>query len=168
MINQYDLYDITFAFVSIRNDISNIYNEEIISKILIALDNTKYEENQIRKSISTIRGLDCNIWHVVYHNNVYVNHKILKNEYIYILLKKICEEMLETLKKNNYKKAKDLVDCFHCLPNIIADNNFTVPKRFWRTFVKPYRNKWNKEFLVAEERILRKHTCNWNLYKSNP
>ena len=126
MISQNDLYDLEFSLICIRNDIKYKFNQEILSKIIFVLKETDtiFEDNQIRKALASIKGLDQKRWYYVYHNNVYVNRRFLKNKLIYQLFIKLCEELNNILKNNNYEKAYDLVDSFHCLPNIIAENNF--------------------------------------------
>ena len=126
MISQNDLYDITSALITIRNDIHYKHNSEILCKIIQVLryDGLEYEDNQVRRALATVRGLDQKRWGYVYHNNVYGNHRFLKNKYAYEILIKLCEESINTLKTQNFEKACDLIDCYHCLPDIIADNHF--------------------------------------------
>ncbi len=156
MISQNDLYDITFAYITIRNDIQYKLNSEILSKIIRVLryDDKKYEDNQVRKALADLKGLDQEKWYYVYHNNIYINHQFLKNRYIYELLIKLCEESIYTLKTQNFEKAYDLLDCYHCLPDIIANNHFRIPKKYWKTYIKPYRDKWDKTFLTLEQKKL--------------
>lgn len=158
MINKNDLYDIAFTLVVIRNNITEKLNLQILSqmiKVLETVNNT--EDNQIRKAISSINGLDYEHWFFAYHNNVYVNHQMLNKVDIYALLIKLFQSLICELNKADFDKAYDLVDSFHCLPEIIADNNFTIPKSFWKTFVKNYRRKWDNDFLRTEQRILKKY-----------
>ena len=81
---------------------------------------------------------------------------MLKKANIYALLVKLFQNLICELTKKDFDKAYDLVDSFHCLPEIIADNNFTIPKSFWKTFVKDYRSKWDNDFLRKEQRLLKK------------
>ena len=123
--------------------------------ILETQNNT--EDNQIRKGLATIKGIDRERWFFVYHNNVYVNCQILKKSDIYNLLLKLLRYLIHVLEKEEFDKAYDLVDCFHCLPEIIADNNFSIPKTFWKTFVKYYRDKWDNDFLKVEQKEFKKY-----------
>lgn len=154
MICQYDLYDIAYALSLLRNDIKNELNCEIILQIekVLTEGNETFEENQIRKALAKIINLDKKKWYFVYYNNVYVIHKFLKNKYIYELLKKFCNELILTLRNGNFDKAYELSDCFHCLPIIISDNNFEVPREYWKTYVNPFRKKWDKSFLLQEQK----------------
>ena len=85
MISQNDLYDISFALVTIRNDIKNTLNNVILSKIIqvLACDEREFEDNQVRKALASIPGLDQARWRYVYHNNAHVNHRFLKKQ-VYI------------------------------------------------------------------------------------
>lgn len=152
MINKNDLYDLSFVLISIRNDIREESNTKILRQIITVLEteNTT-EDNQIRKAISSIEGLDNERWFFASHNNVYVNHQLLKNENTYALLVKLLQSLNDVLCQEEFDKAYDLVDCFHCLPEIIADNKLSIPKSFWKTFVKSYRNKWDNAFLKIEQ-----------------
>ena len=49
----------------------------------------------------------------------------------------------------------DLSDCLHDLPVLIVENKLTIPNSFWKNEVKRYRKKWNKNFLVTEQKKLR-------------
>lgn len=148
MISQNDLYDMTFALSTIRNNISDETNKTILNKIVCVLnDNNNFEDNQIRKAISSIKELNSEKWSIVYHNNTYVKHQFLKDKEINDLLIKLCKELIRILETKNFERAYDLSDSFHCLPNIIADNNFRIPKSFWKTYIKDYSNKWDKCFL---------------------
>ena len=148
MINKYDLYDISFALVTIRNDIREKSNTEILTQIIDVLqENNCYEDNQIRRAISTISTLDREKWFFVYHNNLYVNHLLLKNDSIYELLIASFQHLANMLTHNQFEQAYDLIDCIHCLPEIIADNHFTIPRAFWKHYVTHYRKKWDKSFL---------------------
>ena len=157
MINKYDLYDITFALIIIRNNITEKSNPRILTQMIKVLgDTNNTEDNQIRKAISSIDGLDREYWFFAYHNNVYVNYQVLTKAYIYTLLIKLFQSLICELNKKEFNKAYDLVDSFHCLPEIVADNNFTIPKSFWKTFVKGYRSKWDNDFLRDEQRLLKR------------
>lgn len=154
MISQNDLYDMAYAFVLIRNNIQYQFNSEILSKIVLVLkyEQIEYEDNQVRKALADIQGLNQEQWNFVYHNNVYVNHRLLKSTYIYKMLIKLCEESIIALKNQEFERAYDLIDCYHCLPDIIADNHLSIPKNYWKVYIKPYRDRWDKKFFVSEQK----------------
>lgn len=78
MISKYDLYDITYALILIRNDIYQSTNTAVLSQIIKALNGKDNDgENQIRMAISTVEGLNHDQWSFVYHNNFYVNHPLV-------------------------------------------------------------------------------------------
>lgn len=154
MISKNDLYDISAAFVIIRSNIRYELNGAILNKIIqvLKLDGQAFEDNQIRQAIASIENLDQERWYYVYHNNVYVNHRLLKNEQIYQLLIKACIILNQLLEEQKYERADDLVDSIHCLPDIIAENHFLITKSYWKTHVENYRKKWDKTFLQKEEK----------------
>ena len=151
MIDRYDLYDMTAVLVNLRSDIANPQNVLIISKVIEALNTYEpYEECVIRKKLATIDKLDNNRWYFVFHNNVYVNHQILKIDYVYELLIYIHTELLRIIKSGEFDRAYDLADAIHSLPTILADNNFIIPKSFWYNYIHPYRHKWDRSFLKSK------------------
>ena len=154
MISKNDLYDISAAFVVIRSKIRYELNGVILSEIIqvLKLGSQALEDNQIRKAIASIENLDQERWYFVYHNNLYVNRWLLKNEQIYQLLIKVCDTLKQLLEEKKYERAYDLVDTIHCLPDIIAENHFLVTKSYWKTYVESYRKKWDKLFLKREEK----------------
>ncbi len=156
MINQYDLYDMTYAFICVRNNINYELNFEIISKIESTLrrQDEGVEDNQIRKAVSEVNGLDRDVWDYVYHKNTYVNQRYLRNRELYDLFVKLCVAFKNALYDHNTDMAYDLIDCFHCLPDILVNNNFVIPKSYWKTYVMPFRDKWDKSFLKHEENLL--------------
>lgn len=134
----------TFVLVLIRNNIRHELNAAILCKIISALEAKEiFEDNQIRKAIATIEDLDREQWYCMYHNNVYVKHEYLKNESAYSLLIQLCDELKRLILNRDFDKAYDLADAFHCLPDIIADNDFEIPKSFFKTYINPYMKKWD-------------------------
>lgn len=158
MINKNDLYDITFALIIVRNGICEKTNVSVLAQIIEVLRaESNTEDNQIRKALASVEGIERDSWSFAFHNNVYVTHQLLKNKDIYSLLIKLLQGLIRELNNNEFEKAYDLIDSFHCLPEIIADNNFTIPKSFWKTFVKDYRRKWDSGFLRAEQRNTKRY-----------
>ena len=157
MISKYDLYDLSFSLITIRNNIHDMLNIMVLLKIQEVLQEKEdLSDNQIRKAISVIDGLDHDYWFFAFHNNVYVNHAFLKDNDIYILLYKLIQIVIIALRQKEYEKAEDLVDCFHSLPEIIANNHFIIPNTYWKTHVRNYRKKWDNHFLKSEEKFFKK------------
>lgn len=153
MINKYDLYDMSFALIKIRNRIQEKSNVLVLSQMIKVLkEKSNTDDNQIRKAISSVDKLDCEYWGFAYHNNVYVNHCKMNKPIINDLLVMLLENLLDFLNKEQFEKAYDLVDSFHCLPEIIAENNMKIPKSFWKIFISDYQNKWDKDFLRLEQK----------------
>lgn len=158
MINKYDLYDMSFALIKIRSRIQEKSNIPIISQMIKVLEEkSNADDNQIRKAISSVGELDCEYWEFAYHNNVYVNHYTMNKPAINTLLIKLLKNLLDFLNNEHFEKAYDLVDSFHCLPEIIAENNMTIPKSFWKTFISDYQNKWDRDFLRLEKKFYKNY-----------
>ena len=153
MIDRYDLYDMSFALILIRSDIRSRSNIPVLARMIGVLEAKEAtEDNQIRRALSSIAGLDRERWLFVYHNNVYVNCRILKRKSVYDLLIKSFRELERVLRDGEYDRADALADALHCLPEMIADNDFRIPKTFWKVHIKSYRDKWDGDFLRAEQK----------------
>ncbi len=148
MIDRKDLYDIHYALVLIRSDICNPINTKVLFQIINVLEaRDNAEDNQIRRGISSIEGIDDERWGFAFHYNYYVIHQVLKNENVYILLITLLQQLSAVLEQGEYDKAYDLVDSFHCLPQLLAENNFMIPKSFWKRFYKNYRKMFERDLL---------------------
>ncbi len=159
MISDYDLLDLSAVFKLMRSDIFNENNVMILTKVIDVLSKgeTDYIDNQIRMALASISSLDKEKWKFVYCNNVYVTYKFLKNKIIYSILIQSCMVIKEALAKHELEKSYDLLDCIHCLPEIIADNKLKIPKNYWKTHIAIYRKKWDKMFLLNEEKLYLKN-----------
>ena len=79
MISKNDLYDITFVLTIIRSHIQDHLNSVILTKIINVLNarDQNWGDNQIRKAVASIDGLDRKQWYLMYHNNIYANHQLI-------------------------------------------------------------------------------------------
>ena len=60
-------------------------------------------------------------------------------------------EICKQLENENFDRAYDLVDAFHCLPEAIINKKQWNPNEFWDVYVNMYRKKWDKDFLSTLE-----------------
>ncbi len=66
-----DLYDMGFALAIMRNSICEKSNPAILSNIITVLESyDMIEDNQVRKVISNVEGIDYKLWGYAFHNNV--------------------------------------------------------------------------------------------------
>lgn len=155
MVFKSDLYDMGFALSIMRNSICEKSNPAILSNIITVLESyDMIEDNQVRKAISNVEGIDYKLWGYAFHNNVYAIHQIMKNPILYCLLIDALTSLKKQLLDGDFVKAYALLDCIHCLPIVIADNNFMIPKSFWRIQINNYRRKWDSVFLLKEQKLL--------------
>jgi pyruvate formate-lyase activating enzyme-like uncharacterized protein len=144
MLTKYDLYDLSAVFKNIRFDIKYENNIQITEQLIYTLkqqtetdtQNIHTTQNEIRKSLSVIQELPPEKWAFIFHNNLYVNCEILKDEKIYKLLIALLEELRILFINNQFDKAYDLLDCIHNLPQDIANNKFQIPSMFWNDINK--------------------------------
>ena len=157
MLSNNDLYDLSAVFKEIRSNILYEYNTAILKKLIEILENESlYEENQIRKALASIGKLEENKWLFVYYNNLYTYRRLLKDSTIYRILIYACSTLKSLFEIGDFEQADALVDSIHCLPEIIAENQFHIPYTYWKTYILPYRKRWNKTFLLSEEKEYRK------------
>ena len=155
MISIYDLYDMGAIFKLIRLEINYEKNIDILRQINeVLLNQSSYESNQIRRAVANITNLNHENWGFVYKENTYVYDDFVRNKAIINILNKVCDELIVTLELKKYNIAYDLIDTIHCLPIIIANNHFSIPKSYWKSHIKYYRKKWNKSFLKSEQKSI--------------
>ena len=163
MLSIYDLYDLSAILKTIRSFPGYKLNREVILKVITVLekDNDNYSFNQFRVALRSIPKLHKEKYYYAYTDNLYVYFpRFLKNGKVYNILISCFKRLLMVVEECDYDKTVDLADCLHNLPILIAENNFTVPKIFWQIFVNPYRNKWDMNFLCAEQKANQEQTEN--------
>ena len=137
MITDFELLDLSAVFKLLRFNTTEKNSVLILDKVIGVLEaeDADFEDNQIRMALASIQGLDKEKWCFVYHNNLYVTHRLLKNKAIYSILIKSCRMLKAAFEQGKVDKANDLVDCIHCLPEIIVDNQLHITKSYWKTNV---------------------------------
>ena len=161
MLSIYDLYDLHAIFVRIRFSPENAINYDIIQKVTDVLKNNREnsDANQFRIAVRSVSGLEKNkLYDFIYTENKYIYYPLspLSDESICAVLISCCEELLRVISEKNTEHISAIADCLHNLPIFIAENNLTIPKNFWKYEVTLYRKKWNKNFLLAEQKLNKK------------
>lgn len=157
MIDYYELFDLHAVFIAIRSDPLRPQNKEVLLKVIGVLDKLKNicEFNQIRKALRTIENLDDQLQYFASVDNVYTYRPgFLKDELVCNVLTEGCKYLISAIAEKNEEKIYDYADCLHELPVIIANNGFNIPKYFWK-WVRSYRKRWDKEFLLEVEKSYR-------------
>lgn len=162
MLCVYELYDLHMILVAIRSYPDDAINSEVVSNIIAVLNNrTESDEiNQFRKALQSVESIDSSgIYDFVFTENKYSYFPLpfLKDERIYSVLSAAFEELLLALDEGNRERIVDLAECLHNLPIILVEKQYSIPNSYWKTFVKYYRNKWNSDFLRAEQTSLKRH-----------
>lgn len=153
MITDFDLLDLSAVFVLLRYNIADPDNSSIVSRVISVLsnDSADFKDNQIRVALAST-PLHKEGWEFIYHNNLYVKSRLLKDKTIYSIFIKVCTELKIAFDRKELDKAYDLLDGIHCLPEIIFDNQMHITKSYWKTHIYPYRKKWNLTFLQSEQK----------------
>lgn len=160
MICMYDLYDLYSVFVGIRSSTKHEINRLILSNIIHVLKHSGEVAgfNQIRIAIQPALQMDSEkIYGFASTENeyTYIPLHFLKDPNIYQLLIESCEQLLLAINEGDSEKIYDLADCLHNLPIMLVENNYSVPNRFWKNEIKAYRRKWDKDFLMKEEKAIK-------------
>jgi hypothetical protein len=71
-----------------------------------------------------------------------------------ILISRICENGCELYDESKYEQLSDLIDLAHGLPEALLFKEVWNPKAFWKTYFNPYRKKWDKHFMKAEQKAV--------------
>ena len=159
MLSVYDLYDLHSILVNIRFSPCNEMNKEIILKVIHVLKNRDCNDaNQFRIALQPINALykdELYAFTSIENKYCYFPLPFLKDEKIYTILIKACEQLLMAICEKNEKKIYDLADCLHNLPIYIVESNYSVPKKYWKNEIKYYRTKWDNNFLMDEQKLFK-------------
>lgn len=160
MLSIYDLYDLHAILIRIRFSPENTMNSEIILKVKDVLMNRceNSDSNQFRVALQSINDLkNEEAYDFIYIRNKYIYYPLplLKDERIYAVLIRCCEELLHVISTKNCEQIFELADCLHNLPLFLVENKLTIPRNYWKNEIRYYRRKWNTNFLVVEQQKLR-------------
>ncbi|MDR1892232.1 MAG: hypothetical protein LBQ48_04420 [Oscillospiraceae bacterium] len=158
MIVIYDLYDLHYIFIGIRCFPNYELNGEVLLKVIDVLENrhSNNDFNQFRAALQSINSLDKEDYYkfaFVENKYTYFPLFFLKDENVYVILIEACKRLLEAVDEKNEQKIYALADLLEYLPISITENNYSIPKIFWKKFVTHYRNKWDKSFLINEQKM---------------
>lgn len=159
---------------TVRFDIKLQYNTQIlmlVKKYLDIIIHQKQEfdftlfKQEINQLIQQINISDDLIGLYTYSinaervKNAFTNNFAEINKYI-PLISNVITEICMLLKENKFERAYDLIDSIHCLPEALLHKRKWNPRSFWNNYIKPYRLKWNNNFLVQEEKVLKNYFVN--------
>lgn len=147
-------------FVLVRIKIDEQYSIGIMEKIQEVLDENILDYEILKKKIFSIGGLDE-------YSRDYLDNALntIKNRYTdnyeeidkYIpVIKEAVDTVVHLLKEQHIERVYDLVDAIHCLPIAILEKKAWKPVEFWENYIYPYRAKWDKFFLLEQEKKIRK------------
>lgn len=161
MLSVYDLYDLHTLFVCIRSSPDDALNYNVIGKIINVLDNRyiNNESNQFRVALQSIDQISTrDLYSFVFTKNKYCYYPLpfLDNERIYKVLINSCKELQNIMVEKDINKIYDLADCLHNLPIYVVESRYSIPNTYWKNEIKYYRKKWNKDFLLNEEKLFSK------------
>lgn len=156
MIASHDLHDLSAAFIAMRAGIREERNAAILMNVRQALLEPEAPgRHAIRSAILRVPGLDRDAWRFAFARDACEPSPPLGNAALLRLLVHVCDALIEALGAGEFERALDLADAVHCLPAIIAENKYTVTKSYWKSHLRHYRRKWNRDFLAGDERGLR-------------
>lgn len=146
--------------VLVRFKISEQYSFIILKTIQKLLNNT-LDYELLKNNILKIEELDeysrdylNNVLNTI-EKNKNINNKNEIDKYIPILRESI-NTVIYFLEKGQIERAYDLIDAIHCLPIMLLEKKRWRPSGFWKNYINPYREKWDKDFLCNEEKKIRR------------
>lgn len=152
-------------FIHIRSQIQNPYNIGLLKKISeysLTLIKSDIEYDIFKTEINKIVNSDAQLEELfkMALNNINIsfetdNLQEIKG-YLYVLSDTSLEICIQ-LNAGYFDRAYDLVDAIHCLPEAILSKKNWNTKVFWNTYIKPYRERWDMNFLGSREKELVKH-----------
>ncbi|MBP3300206.1 MAG: hypothetical protein J6M34_01725 [Clostridia bacterium] len=155
-MTEYDLYDLAAIYLIIREKPNEQEYSEVLSsvcRVLSDIENYRYV-NALRIELAKIQTLkNKELFRFVFTENVYTHfHGVLKDERVFLTLLEATKQLSEAI-RTSPEKAVALADALHNLPVNIADNNFQIPDDFWNREVSYYRDQWDKNFLLDQEKL---------------
>lgn len=147
-------------FILVRFKINQQYSIGIMENIQKILDKNILDYEILKKKILNMKGLDE--YSRDYLDNAlntikerYTDNYEEINKYTPVI-KEAVVAIVNFLKERQIERAYDLIDAIHCLPVMLLDKKGWRPNGFWRHYINPYRAKWDKYFLVDQEKKIRK------------
>lgn len=152
-------------FILIRSNIRSLYNIdllEIISKYCLLIKEEhliKFEtfKSEIVKILNNDEKTKELLEIVLKAYEVIPVTDNLSEIYRYLsVIGDVALEICTQLGLKNFDRAYDLVDAIHCLPEALISKKQWDSKAYWKIYIRPYREKWDKQFLKNQERELLK------------
>ncbi len=154
MISIYNLYDISYAFVLLRNNIEFELNIKILEVIVELLEEPKVlsKDNIVRERLSEIRDIDFVTWNFVTYNNLYVHHKFIQKYEIFSKLVYVCKYIKILLDSNCFEEAYLLLDAIHSVPIIISEKNEKLANRYFSRQMRCCKKELAPNFNIRKYR----------------
>ena len=148
-------------FIVIRSSIKNPYNIGLLEKIskyclllkeghATKFETFKSEIIEVVKEYEETKKLLENALKVCEISFI-TNNLCEINRYLSIISETALEACRQLIQKN-FDRAYDLVDAIHCLPEALISKKQWKPKTYWKIYIRPYREKWDKQFLMDYEK----------------
>ena len=146
-ISQNDLLDLRLVFLNMRAEPSFAGNKAILQTILNELKQPIIGENKFRAALSELDIPQSEKWQFIGQSNVNPYTVIIKDSSIYDTLERAIMYLMKYLDDEGTDMFAAAADALHNLPVMICENNYTIPKKFFRNEVREFRKSWDKNFL---------------------
>ncbi len=149
-------------FIHIRSQIQRPYNINLLEKIsryALLLNESDIGYDMFKAEILKIADTDAQLeeFFKTALNNFNISFETDNlqeiRSYLYVISDTSAEICMQ-LDNGNLDRAWDLVDAIHCLPEALLSKKDWNPKSFWDTYIRPYREKWDGNFLNVREKEL--------------
>ena len=146
-ISQNDLLDLRLVFLNMRAEPSFAGNKAILQTILNELKQPIIGENKFRAALSELDIPQSEKWQFIGQSNVNPYTVIIKDSSVYDTLERAIMYLMKYLDDDGTDRFAAAADALHNLPVMICENNYTIPKKFFRNEVREFRKSWDKNFL---------------------
>lgn len=140
--------------IFIRCDIKRDMNIELLEMIIPYLDiesNEKLNFSSLKEKLILKKELIPYENLICFKNTTETDNQEEIDKYLPIL-KKVNEKIIDLINKRDFKKAYDLVDAFHFLPEVLIKKGKLRELDFWEMYIHTYRTMHKDfDFLKNEE-----------------
>lgn len=140
-MNENMLNNIQRIMVFLRSDIKNKKNIDIIYILIQAFDGLINNKEMCDEIIKIIPDWKTQLIYEGYEY-CFVQKEII--DFVKIAI----QIMVDSLRSNKFDIAYDIADILHVLPDVVIQKQKKGLKKYWKTYVERFNNKWKSDDLA--------------------
>lgn len=138
------------VMVFLRSDIKSKKNIDILCILIQAFDGLINNKEMYDEIIKIIPDWKTQLIYERYEY-CFVQKEII--DFVKIAI----QIMVNNLRANKFDIAYDIADILHVLPDVIIQKEKKGLKKYWKTYVERFNNKWKCEDLTKFKKYFRQH-----------